>query len=274
MSDPDAPFIAALPMYDFPSTAQASDRIWAAMREHLRRDGIAAPERLTRERTVEEIWEAPNLLLGQTCGYPLMRGLQDKLALIATPVYSFDGCKGANHCSFIVVRVDDECDNLADFRGSRAAINGWGSDTGMNLLRAAIAKVAGGKSPFFSAVAVTDAHRQSLERVANGEADIAAIDCVSYALIAAEQPSLVAGVRILEQTPSSPNLPFVAAATLAPEIREAVGKALAAALADLSLAADRDRLGWIGCKSLTLEDYEAVLDHERQAAALRYPQLA
>ncbi len=274
MSDADASFIAALPMYDFPSTAAASDRIWAAMHEHLRRAGIAAPERLTRERAVEETWEAPNLLFGQTCGYPLMRELHDKLALIATPVYTFDGCEGANHCSFLAVRVDDECDNLADFRGARTAINGWGSDTGMNLLRAAIAKVADGKSPFFSEVAVSGSHRQSLERVANGEADIAAIDCVSYALIAAEQPGLVAGVRILGQTPSSPNLPFVAAATLAPELRAAVGVALAAALADPALAADRDRLGWIGCKSLTLEDYEAVLDHERQAAALRYPQLA
>ena len=107
MNPPAAPFVAALPMYDFPSTASALDRIWAAMRERLRARGIAAPERLTRDRSAEATWDDPNLLFGQTCGYPLMKGLQDKVALIATPVYRFDGCVGASHCSFIVVRADD-----------------------------------------------------------------------------------------------------------------------------------------------------------------------
>ena len=50
----------------------------------------------------------------------------------------------------------------------------------MNLFRAAIAPLAGGR-PFFSEVIVTGSHAASLEAVADGNAPgLAAIDCVTF----------------------------------------------------------------------------------------------
>ena len=45
---PPEPFIAALPMYDWPEVRAEVDAQWAAVREELRKRGVNAPERLTR----------------------------------------------------------------------------------------------------------------------------------------------------------------------------------------------------------------------------------
>ena len=34
---------AALPMYDWPELTDATDRLWAALRDGLRAEGVAAP---------------------------------------------------------------------------------------------------------------------------------------------------------------------------------------------------------------------------------------
>src|SRR5665811_293725 len=96
--------------------------------------------------------------------------------------YGFEGCEGAKHCSFLIVRRGEAERGLAGFRGARAAINARDSNTGMNLFRAAIAPLAKGH-PFFSDVVVTGAHALSFAAVAEGTADIAAIDCVSFGLL-------------------------------------------------------------------------------------------
>ena len=46
--------VAALPMYDWPEIAPATDRLWAALRDHLRAAGVAAPDALTRDRPLPE----------------------------------------------------------------------------------------------------------------------------------------------------------------------------------------------------------------------------
>ena len=87
----------------------------------------------------------------------------------------------------MIRRADDERRELVAFRGSVAAINGENSNSGMNLFRAAIAPIAMGA--FFAKVVATGSHVASLRAVAAGEADLAAVDCVSFALITREQPS-------------------------------------------------------------------------------------
>ena len=83
-------------------------------------------------------------MFGQTCGYPYVTELKDAVALIAAPAYRLPGCEGVLHRSFIIRRAGDPRRALAKFRGSTAALNGWNSNTGMNLFRDAIASVAGG----------------------------------------------------------------------------------------------------------------------------------
>lgn len=266
------PLLAALPMYDFPETATANDALWAAMAASLRAAGVAAPIGLTRAGDPEPQWRDPGLIFGQTCGYPYAKGLRDDVALIATPHYAFPGCEGAAHRSFFIRRRDDARRSLADFCGARAAINGWTSNTGMNLFRAAIAPVAGGK-PFFREVNVTGSHEASLVAVAEGRADIAAIDCVTVALLARSRAEIVAGVAIVAESRPSPGLPFIASARAAPATIAAVREALLMALAQPSLAKAREALGLVGASAAAPADYEAILAIEREAARAGYPRL-
>ena len=266
-------WIAALPMYDFPTTAGALDAVWSSMAAHVRAAGFAAPERLTRDLSPDETWRHPKLMFGQTCGYPLMTALREQVAVLAAPAYAFDGCEGFSHCSFIVARADDARENLADFRGARALVNAFDSDTGMNLFRAAVAPLAEGRA-FFASVAVTGAHRASLERIARGEGDLAAIDCVSFALIAAQDGGLAAQVKAIARTRPSPNLPFIMAGDAPAGLGAAIGAALRAAMDAPDLADARAVLGWGGLRAAAFADYEAVLEHERLAHALGYRSLA
>ena len=134
-------------MYDFPWTAAANDALWAAIAARLDEAGVAAPKTLTRASDLDAQWRDPGLVFGQTCGYPYVTELKGAVVLIAAPAYAFPGCDGASHRSFIIRRASDPRRSLAEFRGATAGLNGWDSNTGMNLFRAAIAPIAGG-APF------------------------------------------------------------------------------------------------------------------------------
>ena len=258
--------IAVLPMYDFPWTARANDALWAAMAARLDQAGVEAPKALTRGGSLDAQWLNPRLIFGQTCGYPLMTRLREAVALIAAPTYGFPGCAEASHRSFIIRRASDSRRALAEFRGAVAGLNAHDSNTGMNLFRAALAPFAGG-APFFRAITVTGSHEGSLAAVAGGRADLAAIDCVSYALLERGRPALVERVAVVAESPRSPSLPFIAAAGLPAETIAAVRGALFAALADPNLADARATLGLTRARSATPADYDRVIEIERDAAA-------
>jgi ABC-type phosphate/phosphonate transport system substrate-binding protein len=265
--------IAALPMYDGPGTARANDAIWAATAVRLRERGVAAPERLTRGDDLPALWLSPNLVFGQTCGYPYVKDLRDSVALIATPEYDFPGCDGVAHRSFLVRGARDPRSSLKAFRGGVAALNAWDSNSGMNLFRAAIAPLAGGRT-FFGAVVAMGSHQRSVEAVAEGRADLAAIDCVSFALLKRLRPNLVARVTVVAESPLSPCLPFIMSGSLSEATAPSVREALFDVLADPDLAEARAALGLKGARVTTPADYERVLDIEREAEAAGYPCLA
>ena len=67
----------------------------------------------------------------------------------------------------------------------------------MNLLRAAIAPLSDG-TPFFESVVLSGSHRRSVAMVVAGVADVAAIDCVTFAHLQRLYPHEVTGVRVLQ----------------------------------------------------------------------------
>src|SRR5260370_29897372 len=156
-------------MYDFPWITKANDALWAAVAARLREGGLEPPAALARGADLEAQWRDPGLIFGQTCGYPFLTRLQGIVTLIATPEYAFPGCEGLWRRSFLVSRSHDPKRDLGAFRGARAAINNWDSDTGISLFRATIAPIAGGRS-FFSTVLVTGSHEASLTAVADYQA--------------------------------------------------------------------------------------------------------
>jgi ABC-type phosphate/phosphonate transport system substrate-binding protein len=264
--------VASLGMYDYPSVAEANRRLWSAIAAYLRAAGIEAPVALD-PTDPRKIWADPRLLFGQTCGYPFIKTLRGRVSLVATPIYSFEGCAGPNHCSLVVASAKSGGRSLAGFGGARAALNAHDSNSGMNLFRALIAPIARGR-PFFGEVVVTGSHAASLAAVAEGAADIAAIDCVSYGLLRKGRPDIFDEIAVVARTPSTPGLPFVINAELGKSLTAAVRVALFAALNDPSLADARAALGLAGAAILAEAEYDRIAEIERGAIALGYPELA
>lgn len=264
--------LAALPMYDLPELQAANDALWTGLRDRLVTQGVRAPPALDRDLPLEILWRHPRLLLAQTCGYPLGKSLHDKVRLIATPRYGAPGCEGPFHRSLVVVRTSDPAESLLDTKGRRCAVNALDSNTGMNLLRAEIAPLAKGQR-FFRAVTITGAHVASAQAVADGEADLAAIDCVTWAHLRRHRSALTDKLRILAWTVRTPGLPLIAAPGLPAATYQALAWALDDAMADPALREARRTLLLEGVNVLPITHYKAATYLERMAAHQAYPVL-
>jgi len=265
--------IAALPMYDFPELQVAHDALWSAVAERLAAEGVVdVPVRLTRDLECRAVWRHPDLLFGQACEYPIAKSFGEYLKIVATPRYSAPGCVGLLYKSAVVVRAADPAESLAEMRGRRCAVNEPDSNSGMNLLRAALAPLAyGGR--FFGSVAVSGSHRRSIELIAGGDADVAAIDCVTFAHLQSIDPALTQQVRVLSWTPPSPCLPFVTARSTSERTLARLRAALAAVFADAELVPVRRQLLLEGIDLAPDVTLSRVLKLERVATDLRYQQI-
>jgi hypothetical protein len=135
--------LAGLTMYDLDPVRATTDAWWAGLARACVHEGIGdVPAQLWRGGLREELWRSPDLLLSQTCGYPLLRQFTAHLKLLATPVYGAAGCDGPNYRSLILVGADSEARTLEDLRGGICAVNDWDSQSGMNVLRHTIAPLA------------------------------------------------------------------------------------------------------------------------------------
>jgi len=259
----------ALPMYNVtPVLRDGYEALAAAL---LAQADVARDVVLVRDVPLPGFWRRPDLLLSQTCGYPYRRGLQDQVALLATPCYDVPGCHGSDYASAIVVRADDTIVTLADARGRVAAVNDAHSNSGMNLLRHAVAPLSR-DGRFFGAARMSGSHAASVALVRAGAADIAAIDCVTWAYLCDADPAGVAGLATLGFTAPAPGLPLIAS-RFVPErwlarLHQALlapGPALLAAMAPLRIAA------FAYCDT---EEYRRIDRLEDEAGRSGYPVLA
>ncbi|WDZ79794.1 PhnD/SsuA/transferrin family substrate-binding protein (plasmid) [Ensifer adhaerens] len=266
--------IASLAMYVSPPPLKdATRQFWEALAERLRAVGLDAPTALEEDMRYDEAWLRPDLLFGQTCGYPYVQRLRGQVQLVATPVYGLPGCDGPLKCSFIIVNAKSSARSIEDLRGARAAINDPGSNSGYNLFRASVAPYAiDGR--FFSQVLQTGAHVASIDAVSSGVADIAAIDCVTFGNTLRFDPDRVAGVRILSETKRGPGLPFITAASTPAKDLVLLRRVIAETIADPALAAVCDTLSLRGISLLGDSDYEALAALDRDAAGQGYPAIA
>ncbi|MFP5078571.1 phosphate/phosphite/phosphonate ABC transporter substrate-binding protein [Rhizobium sp. YIM 134829] len=266
--------VAALAMYASPAPlAEASRQFWAALGARLRVMGLDAPLSLDESLGYRDAWLREDLVFAQTCGYPYVRELRSRVRLVATPAYDLPGCDGAFMRSFIVVAAHSPADGLPDLRGSRAAINDVGSNSGYNLFRHAIAPHAV-DGRFFRSVTATGGHRASIAAIAAGEADCAAIDCVTFGNLRRFEPACLEGVRVLAETAPGPGLPFITAGSTSDADLASLRSALDAVLADPALADSRGVLALRSVEHLEDAAYERLTELEREAATQGYPQLA
>jgi ABC-type phosphate/phosphonate transport system substrate-binding protein len=241
-------FIAALPMYDWPETHDEIDAEWAGIRDRLRAQGVEAPERLARrnadlpavpggirdvagrliapdpaslppdELDLGTLWRHPRLLFCQSCWGPLEAGLLAHVEIVGQPDYSaFEGGNGEFYSSALVMRAGDSFE-AADglpfdlFRGLRLAFNSPDSMSGLLALRQDL-KALGEGLGIFRELVETGSHRASLIAVAQGRADVAAIDCRSWSLFRCFEPNAQVLTPVGWTTPRK-GLPYIRSASL------------------------------------------------------------
>ncbi|MEP7085579.1 MAG: PhnD/SsuA/transferrin family substrate-binding protein, partial [Betaproteobacteria bacterium] len=249
------------------------DAWWAGLAAALRAEGIDdVPDSLERSLAFDALWSAPDLLLAQACGYPLMIEWSDRLQYLATPRHRAPGCEGSNYCSWLVVAADSRFVDIEDLRGAQCSINGRNSHSGYNALRAHVAPLAR-NGRFFGAVRVSGGHAESLAQIARGEADIAAIDCVTYELLRRCRSQAIAATRIIGRTQNVPGLPYVTAKATGTDACRRLIAGLESAFADPRLAAVRDALLISGLDRLPLSNYDCMIAMRTNAERDGYSEL-
>ena len=235
--------IAALGMYDRPETAAANDALWSGIQQSL---GYG-PDTLTRDRNFWDIWQSSDLLLAQTCGLPYRAKLHDKVTLIGSPVYDIPDCPAGQYFSVLVAH-QSAADALSDFDGCTFAYNEALSQSGW----AAPTKALVESSIKPGRLMETGAHRASAIAVAEGRADLAGLDVVTWQLIQ-RHDAFASNLKVIAKTEPTPVLPLITAQDRDPNpLFEAVEAAIAALP-----EATRDTLCLRGLTKVPKADYLA-----------------
>ncbi|MCR9126039.1 MAG: PhnD/SsuA/transferrin family substrate-binding protein [Rhodobacteraceae bacterium] len=187
---------AFLGMYDLPGCRSANDSFWTALRAEIGE----GPARLNRESDPWQIWCDPGLIFAQTCGMPYRTRLHGRVQLIATPDYGLPGCPPGHYNSVLIAgrQAPPEA-----FTGGVFAYNDALSQSGwagpMIWLSARAVR--------FGAHLCTGAHLASAIAVAQGRADLAGIDAMTWALIR-DRPEC-SGLHEIARTDPTPGLPYI-----------------------------------------------------------------
>ncbi|TPL00087.1 MULTISPECIES: PhnD/SsuA/transferrin family substrate-binding protein [unclassified Mesorhizobium] len=170
-----------------------------------------------------QFWLSPALLFGQTCWGPMELGLAPHVQVIAQPSYdAFEGGQGELYSSALVMAADggpsvvSPADGKAVIPldligGKRFTFNNPDSMSGLIGLTRDL-EAMGESLDIFASRSESGGHRSSIVAVAEGKADIAAIDCESWALAQRFEPA-AKGVKVVGWTARRKGLPYITART-------------------------------------------------------------
>lgn len=241
--------IANLMMYQRPELVGAHNRYWHLIREGLQNAGIESPEALSQDAEEFFVWKHPELVLSQTCGMPYRIWLHDKVELVGTPNFGIVGCPPGYYRSALVVREDDPRTNVEAFRDATFAYNQTFSQSGYAAPYWHVKSLGF----WFENRLHTDQHLQSAKAVADGRADIASLDAVSWRNIEMYEP-FANKLRVLDWTIPTPGLPLI---TAQGQNRLAIYTAVEQAITKLK-DEDRSSLGIEGIVQIPRDSYLEV----------------
>ncbi len=196
-------------MYDFAAVRQHTHALWVEIQKALCAIGVDAPAQLDIPGDACALWQNPDLVLTQTCGYPYVSALRGHTTLIGTPDYGVVPDRPGWYFSVVICRQDDPRKHLGDFAGARFALNETGSQSGCRAMMHALATGVG-PARHLGPCVQTGSHQRSALAVARDEADIAAIDVVTWHHLLRDHPEL-ASLRVLQETDPTPGLPYISA---------------------------------------------------------------
>lgn len=238
--------IASLPMYDRPENRGAHDTFWTAFRDTL---GYG-PATLDRDIAHDESWAHPDLLLGQICNLPYRARFRDQLVRLTNGDHRLPDTPAGYYHSVFVVRAEDAERGLAPATLGRFAYNDALSQSGWGAPLARITQ----QGLQFHTTLRTGAHVDSVRAIADGRADLAAIDAVTWGMLRKWEPA-AKKLRSIGRTGLSPSMTFVTTKGHDPEkLRNALQMALTA-LSD----AQRDALGLYGLECLPNKAFDIPL---------------
>lgn len=193
----------ALPMYDWPEIKPANDRFAMALVQAITPLGIAVDPVLRRGGDPHTDWLRPDLVLSQTCGLPYVRQLEDKVCLLGAPSYDID-CPAGHYRSLIIGPEDETQINWG--KPIRFAYNDERSQSGFSALIHWLKSKSVGIDKLIPIK--SGSHRKSIKLVADGRADIAAIDSVCWAL-SSKFDRFASMVSVMDKTVITPGLPYI-----------------------------------------------------------------
>ncbi|MBU2992847.1 PhnD/SsuA/transferrin family substrate-binding protein [Octadecabacter sp. 1_MG-2023] len=194
--------IARLPMYDRPENAAAHDALWSGVRDIL---GYGDPQ-IDRETAYDEGWGCEDLQLGQLCNLHYRTNFRNRVTRIGCADYSLQDTPAGYYHSVFVVRAEDASRGLAPATLGRFAYNDALSQSGWG---APLARVNDMGLTFHTTVR-TGAHYDSMLAVADGRADLTAIDAVTWRMFEAWEPRATE-LRVVGRTGLSPGMTFITA---------------------------------------------------------------
>lgn len=183
------------------------------------------------------LWLHPALLFAQTCWGPMELGLSRQVQVLGQPSYeAYEGGRGELYSSALVMRagegpqvrspVDGDASVPLDLlRGKRFTFNGLDSMSGIIALTRDLASL-GESLDIFAQRSQSGGHRASIVAVAQGRADVAAIDCESWALAQRFEPA-ARDVAAVGWTARRKGLPFITARTTPPDVVASMREAVA-----------------------------------------------
>ncbi|SEW22549.1 ABC transporter, phosphonate, substrate-binding protein [Cognatiyoonia koreensis] len=195
--------IASLPMYDRPTNAVAHDLFWSLIRDHLRDDGIDAPDQLDRSVLYRDTWSRADLVLGQICIMPYRTSYAKDVTVIGSSDYGLEGCPPGHFRALFVCRHDDPRD-LKALSGARFAANAKHSFSGYQSAQEKLADLG----LTLPDPLITGSHGASVRSVAQGEADFACIDAQTWRMQQADMPE-TRHLRVLGATNTAPGQTFI-----------------------------------------------------------------
>jgi ABC-type phosphate/phosphonate transport system substrate-binding protein len=241
---------AGLGMYPFPELRPAYDAYWAAV--HRRAPWL--PPVLTWHADLHASWRAADLVVGYTCGWPLVTELAERVQVLGTFEFDIPEADGHRYRSVLIAR---DSAPLESFAGARAAANSPDSLSGWVSL---ITAVHGAGGTWTGPVRWTGAHVDSVRAVRLGEADVASIDSVTWHHVLRFAPEIAVGVVTVGAGPLVPCLPVVAGAAVPPDALAEIREAMADAFVDPDIVGHSAMMLTRAFVPLDLADYLPLLE--------------
>jgi ABC-type phosphate/phosphonate transport system substrate-binding protein len=120
---------------------------------------------------------------------------------------------------------------------------------------------------------MTGGHVRSLERLGDGSIDVCSVDNVTWGLFRKFRAVAAQRYRILDETVTSPSLPFVTSAGTTASDAAAIVEALHEIMDDPQTADLRGTLELDGLSVPDLGAYERLAEYEREAVGLGFPEI-